>query len=136
LPSKLKRYLKKKGGKWEVTQVDEYHYGLHYPEYVYAKNLETVGTFFFDDEGEPSIAGDFGTYTPKGGATRDMIYQISEIQGSFTATIWYWENGQTTDHEGYEVLDGWDKKKVVWKNSTTIGDTIIYHYKTLRNTGY
>ncbi len=133
----LKKYLKKEGGEWEVTQIDEYHYGLHFPEYVYSKNLETVGTYFFDDQGNPPIAGDFGAWTAKDSAKKDMIYQVSEIQGSFTATIWYWENGQTTTSEGYEVLEGWDKKQVVWKNTTTIfGDTIIYHYKTLRNTGY
>ncbi|NOQ71914.1 MAG: hypothetical protein GQ574_07930 [Crocinitomix sp.] len=131
----LKRWLKANGGEWEVTQVDDYYTGLHYPEYESSKDLGVMGVFFFDDEGEPRIAGDFGTWTPVDGEKKDIIYQVADTQGNLTVATWVWENDETTDHNGYGVVDGWTKTEVVWGNSTTVADTIIRHIKTLRKLG-
>lgn len=132
----IKRALVKKSGNWEVTQIDEYYTNLYYPEFEFSKDLGIVGTYFFDKDDAPSMAGDFGTWTPIGGSKRDLVYQVADIQKNLTFTIWYWENNATTTHEGYEIHDDWTKTEIVIENSTTIyGDTIIRHFKTLRSLG-
>lgn len=138
--SPFKKNLLENGGRWEVSQEDVYYSDNNAQVYYGYKPAEVVGVIEFTKE-EPaiSIAGDLGNWTPNGGTTEQILYQVS-AQKSLEITIMGYENGATTPSpigKSYVGHFGWSEDEMIWEGNdhSHTGDTLIKHTYYFRNLG-
>lgn len=133
--SPFKKNLLENNGRWEVSQEDVYYSDNNAQVYYGYKPAEVIGIMeFTEEEPDITIAGDLGNWTPKGGTTEQILYQVSARQ-SLEITIMGYENSSTTWHDGYTAHFGWSEEEMVWEghDNSHSGDTLIKHTYYFRN---
>lgn len=127
--SPFKKNLKADNGRWEVAQEDVYYSNNNAQDYYGYKAAVVIGEIEFTEE-EPSttIAGDLGSWTPKGGTTEQLLYQVS-AQKTLEIGIFDYESNSVTFSGGYTAHFGWSETEMVWEghDNSYSGDTLIKH---------
>lgn len=143
--TKIKKSLRSEGGNWEVSKMSAYYidYGR---EFVYETNEAIIGSYHFSkDEGGDVASTEAGTWTPIGGSSINILYQVftnNNDDNLGLVAIYIEDNGSWQSDDSFGVTPGYDNMNMEWKNNETIYsltstiDTIVTHTYQLRNLGF
>lgn len=139
--SPFKQNLLENGGRWEVSQEDVYYSDNNAQVYYGYKPAEVIGIMeFTEEEPDITIAGDLGNWTPEGGISEQILYQVS-AQTSLEITIMGYKNSSTAASpsigSSFTGHFGWSEDEMVWEghDNSHSGDTLIKHTYYFRNLG-